>query len=79
MHTFIATSGKLRHIGGYLDCMNWCREMVAANHTRICHIVRSRKGADRVPIIAEITEDGIRPIEGGRTVALHTIMRLANV
>ena len=78
MHTYIAFTGKLRHMGGFAQCLSWGRQMVASNHTRICKIAKARKGVKQARLVAEITRSETRFLSSGRIVKLSQIMRRTN-
>lgn len=72
MHTYIATTGRERMVGGFGHCLGWAAARVAANQSRIVKIVKFRPVEDRDRrlghVVCEVTSDGARPIRGGRTI-----------
>ncbi len=68
MKTYVGLSGRLSHMGGLYDCINWGIALVRSNHTRVVKIARLRKGEKIGRLIAEITSDGCRFLPMGREI-----------
>ena len=72
MKTYIGIAGSKIHSDGWLGCLYWSRSQVD-NGIDIVKIHVARPDVKTMRIVAEVTSDGVRLIQGGRQVSLHAI------
>ena len=77
MKTFIATSGNQSFGGGLPDCLVWANEVISEIHAAhsIVKIHRIRSEQKYMRIVFEVTSNGIRKIESGRVIPLHSFLK----
>ena len=68
MKTYTAISGRDRRGGGLHGCLAWAQDLVADSPDRIVKIHRLRPKERNAPVIAEVTRQGCRWIDGRRVV-----------
>ena len=79
--TFIATCGNKYSTGSWYDCLNWAHQTISEFHgdDTIVKFHCIRAGEKSVVIVAEITCDGVRVIEKGRVISLHSFLKKYDV
>ena len=77
MLSFVATTRKKSHSGGWQSCVAWCRQQVANDPKAAVSIILARGGEKEGRVVAEIAADRERRIYGGRLVELKKVVQLA--
>lgn len=70
----IDNSAKETHRGQWLSCLNWAQNRANESH-RPVQIVVMRPGAREAPIVAEVTSQGVRPLDGTRVMPIKRILK----
>ena len=72
MRSFLAfhKEGGIQH--GFLQCLHWA-EAEVGNGVPVVKIATARPAEKDARIVAEITESGVRLIEGGRLIPLKRV------
>lgn len=73
MRSYFAKQGNKVHNGGWLDVLMWARQEIKSNPTPV-KLFSCRGGETVARILAEITTDGERLINEGRTISLKTLI-----
>ncbi len=69
MRGYLAKTRGKQHAGGYQDCLRWGVDLVRHNPSIVVQIYVARAGEPTGKVIAEVTDNCIRPVENGRHVA----------
>jgi hypothetical protein len=64
MRTFIAVSKDASNQGQLLSCITWGQKQISDNNQDLVRILRFRMGEQSGRLVAEITDEGTRLIEG---------------
>jgi len=75
MRTNIAKGDNSSRSGQLLHCLNWAQCQIESGKETIVHIMRIRAGESRGRLIAEVTEDGTRYLEGHNSVDASGILK----
>lgn len=72
MRSFFAfhKKGGIQH--GFLRCLHWA-EAEVRNGVPIVKVATARPADRDARIVAEVTESGVRPIEGGRLIPVKRV------
>ncbi len=73
MLSYVATTRSKSHRGGWQSCVEWSRQQVATDPRVVAHILMARGGEKHCRVVAEVTGDGERRINGGRVVPLKKV------
>jgi hypothetical protein len=73
MRTFFAVQDDKSFNAGWHQCLSWARQQIQENHTAI-QLLTARAGDKEAVVIAEITIDSERMIEGGRTLPVKRLI-----
>jgi hypothetical protein len=72
MHSFFAFHQNTVIQHGFLHCLLWAREEVG-NGVPVVKIAIARPAVKDARIVAEITDSGVKRIEGGRLIPVKTL------
>ena len=75
MRTNIAKGDNSSRSGQLLHCLNWAQSQIESGEETIVHILRIRAGESHGRLIAEITEEGTRYIDGYNSVDASRILK----
>ena len=75
VRTNVAKGDNASRSGQLLHCLNWAQSQIESGEESIVHIMRIRAGESRGRLIAEITEDGTRYIDGYSSVDASRILK----
>lgn len=64
MRTFVALGENASSKGQLLSCLKWGQEQISATEQQLVRIFRFRMGEQSGRLVAEITVEGTRLIEG---------------
>jgi|GEM_PF-2514830 len=73
MRTFFAVQQHKTINAGWQQCLLWARQQIH-EHEGPVHLLTARGGDKEAVIIAEITLEHERMIDGGRTISLKRLM-----
>jgi len=73
MRTFFAVQDDKSFNSGWQQCLSWARQQIQVNNTAI-QLLTARAGDKEAVVIAEITLDSERMIEGGRTLLVKRLI-----
>ena len=73
MRTFFAVQQHKTINAGWQQCLLWARQQIL-EHEAPVHLLTARGGDQEAIIIAEVTIDDERMIEGGRTMSIKRLM-----
>jgi len=74
MRTFFALQQDKSFNSGWQQCLSWARRQIKKDSTAI-QLLTARGGEKDAVIIAEITANSERMIEGGRALAVKRLLR----
>ena len=72
MRSYFAAQGRFTYAGGWYAVLAWADEQIKKDLTPI-KVLTARPGEGYARVIAEITKDGMRLIEGGRQVPVRSL------
>lgn len=78
MTVYFAQTGDRYRFGGFVDCVAWAAREVERNQSRIVRVSRMRAGEPDACLLAEITRDGVRFLDGRLKTTTRGIRRLAH-
>lgn len=73
VRSFVALHAGALHRGGWVDCILWARSRVVSDPSKPAKIFTARPGAKRARVVAEVSADQERLINGGRLVPVRTL------
>jgi hypothetical protein len=73
MKTFFAVQKDKSFNSGWLQCLNWARQQIKEDRTAI-QLLTARGGDKDAVIIAEITANNERMIDGGGTLPVKRLL-----
>lgn len=73
MRTFFAVQDDKSFNSGWQQCLSWARQQIQENNTAI-QLLTARAGDNDAVVIAEITINNERMIEGGRTLSVKRLI-----
>ena len=73
MRTYFAVQQHKTINAGWQQCLQWARQQIHEHDTPV-HLLTARGGDQEAIIIAEVTIDDERMIEGGRTMSIKRLM-----
>ena len=73
MRTYFAVQQHKIINAGWQQCLHWAREQLDENDAPV-HLLTARGGDKDAVIIAEVTVDHERMIEGGRAMSIKSVM-----
>ena len=73
MRTFFAIQQDKTFNSGWAQCLSWARQKIKENDTAI-KLLTARGGDKDAVVIAEITANSERMIEGGRTLPVKRLL-----
>ena len=77
MYTYFAQTGSRHRFGGLAQCIDWVNRQVDENQSRIIRVSRIRAGERQASLIAEVTSDGVRFLDGRLKSNTSPIRRIA--
>jgi hypothetical protein len=73
MRTFFAIQQDKTFNSGWQQCLSWARQQMKENDT-VVKLLTARVGDKEAVVIAEITANSERMIEGGRTLPVKRLL-----
>jgi hypothetical protein len=73
MRTYFAVQDDKSFNSGWQQCLSWARHQILENNSAI-QLLTARAGDKEAVVIAEITTDSERMIEGGRALPIKRLM-----
>ncbi len=73
MRTYFAVQKNKKINAGWQQCLQWARKQLTENDAPV-HLLTARGGDKDAVIIAEVTVDHERMIEGGRAILIKRLM-----
>ena len=73
MRTYFAVQQHKTINAGWQQCLKWARQQIHENDAPV-HLLTARGDDQQAIIIAEVTTDHERMIEGGRAMSIKSVM-----
>lgn len=74
MKTFVAMGEKSGKSGHLTECFQWAISKVESGDELLVHVMRCRAGESRGRILAEVSEDGVRYLDGYAVVEVNRLV-----